>query len=59
MSQSAEKKPYAGSAGGWGSVRALATILTQEEVTVLGSEILWKQNKPDGFMCVSCSWANR
>ena len=50
-----EKKPSA--AGGWGSVEALADILTREEVTVLGSEILWKQNKPDGFMCVSCSWA--
>ena len=32
-------------------------ILTQEEVALLGSEILLKQNKPDGFMCVSCSWA--
>lgn len=44
-------------AGGWGSVGALASILTQEQVPVLGSEILWKQNKPDGYMCVSCSWA--
>src|ERR1700750_270977 len=43
--------------GGWGSVGALAQILTQEEVLLLGSEILLKQNKPDGFMCVSCSWA--
>jgi len=43
--------------GGWGSVGALAEILTQEEIFVLGSEILLKQNKPDGFMCVSCSWA--
>ena len=50
-----EAKP--GAAGGWGSVSALAGILTQEEIPVLGSEILWKQNKPDGYMCVSCSWA--
>lgn len=55
--QKAVQKPYGGPAGGWGSVKALASILTQEEVTVLGSEILWKQNKPGGFMCVSCSWA--
>src|SRR4051794_40044495 len=48
-------KPSA--AGGWGSVGALAGILTQEEVLLLGSEILLKQNKPDGYMCVSCSWA--
>ncbi|RAI37956.1 FdhF/YdeP family oxidoreductase [Rhodoplanes roseus] len=53
----AVQKPYSGPAGGWGSVKALAAILTQEEVTVLGSEILWQQNKPGGFMCVSCSWA--
>ncbi|MDC7785042.1 FdhF/YdeP family oxidoreductase [Rhodoplanes sp. TEM] len=50
-------KPYSGPAGGWGSVKALASILTQQEVAILGSEILWKQNKPGGFMCVSCSWA--
>ena len=43
--------------GGWGSVHELGEILTKEEVFVLGSEILLKQNKPDGYMCVSCSWA--
>ena len=57
MKQKAEVKPYDGPAGGWGSVKAVASILTQEEVAILGSEILLKQNKPDGFMCVSCSWA--
>jgi molybdopterin-dependent oxidoreductase alpha subunit len=50
-----ESKPSA--AGGWGSVEALASILTQEEIPVLGPELLMKQNKPDGYMCVSCSWA--
>src|SRR4051812_40298671 len=50
-----EKKPSA--AGGWGSVGALADILTQEQVPFVGSEILLKQNKTDGYMCVSCSWA--
>jgi molybdopterin-dependent oxidoreductase alpha subunit len=40
-----------------GSVKAVASILTQEEIALLGSEILLKQNKPDGYMCVSCSWA--
>ena len=57
MKQKAEVKPYDGPAGGWGSVKAVASILTQEEVAILGSEILLKQNKPDGYMCVSCSWA--
>ena len=57
MRQKAKVKPYDGPAGGWGSVNAVASILSQEEVAILGSEILWSQNKPDGFMCVSCSWA--
>src|ERR1700750_919522 len=57
MKHKVEVKPYDGPAGGWGSVKAVASILTQEEIFVLGSEILLKQNKPDGFMCVSCSWA--
>jgi molybdopterin-dependent oxidoreductase alpha subunit len=48
-------KPTA--AGGWGSVGSLLEILAQEQVPALGAEILLKQNKPDGFMCVSCSWA--
>jgi len=29
----------------------------QAEVAILGSEILLKQNKPEGYMCVRCSWA--
>ena len=50
-------KPYDGPAGGWGSVNDLQNILRQEGVAVLGSQLLLRQNKPDGFMCVSCSWA--
>ncbi|MGY3452464.1 FdhF/YdeP family oxidoreductase [Bradyrhizobium sp. USDA 4353] len=57
MSEKVKIQDYTAPAGGWGSVQAVASILTQEEVTLLGSEILLKQNKPDGFMCVSCSWA--
>src|ERR1700733_10373821 len=55
--QKAKVRPYNAPAGGWGSLKAVADILTQEEVAILGSEILLKQNKADGFMCVSCSWA--
>jgi len=44
-------------AGGWGSVKEVTTILLKERVPVEGSAILLKQNKPDGFMCVSCAWA--
>ncbi|CCD91670.1 putative formate dehydrogenase (C-terminal), related to acid resistance with formate dehydrogenase/DMSO reductase, domains 1-3 and ADC-like domain [Bradyrhizobium sp. ORS 375] len=57
MSEKAKIQDYKAPAGGWGSVQAVASILTQEEVALLGSEILLKQNKPGGFMCVSCSWA--
>ncbi|MGY4421822.1 molybdopterin-dependent oxidoreductase alpha subunit [Bradyrhizobium sp. JR6.1] len=57
MKRKVTVKPYAGPAGGWGSIKAVAGILSQEEVMLLGSEILSKQNKPDGYMCVSCSWA--
>lgn len=44
-------------AGGWGSAKAVAGILLQEHVLVHGMRLLVKQNKPDGFQCVSCSWA--
>ena len=46
MKQRAKIERYDGPAGGWGSVKAVASILTQEEVAILGSEILLKQNKP-------------
>lgn len=57
MRQKAKVEAYNAPAGGWGSLNAVAHILTQEEVAILGSELLLKQNKPGGFMCVSCSWA--
>ena len=52
-----EVKPYEAAAGGWGSVRSLAKSLRHEHVPFSGSRVLLKQNKPDGFMCVSCAWA--
>ncbi|MBV9563468.1 MAG: FdhF/YdeP family oxidoreductase [Bradyrhizobium sp.] len=57
MRQKAKVEKYDAPAGGWGSLNAVVHILTQEEVAILGSGILLKQNKPGGFMCVSCSWA--
>ena len=50
-------EPYDGPAGGWGSARSLVEILTREGVPVTGSAMLTKQNKPGGYMCVSCAWA--
>jgi molybdopterin-dependent oxidoreductase alpha subunit len=50
-------EPFEGPAGGWGSVRSLAKSLTREHMPVSGSRVLLKQNKPEGFVCVSCAWA--
>ena len=44
-------------AGGWGSVKAVTTILAKEQVLLQGGRVLLKQNKTDGFACVSCAWA--
>jgi len=49
-------KPYRGPVGGWGSVRGVADILFREGVPLEGSFALWRQNKPNGFACVSCSY---
>ncbi len=48
--------PYKGPAGGWGSARSLANILRREKVLLSGAIDLMKQNKRDGFACVSCAW---
>jgi molybdopterin-dependent oxidoreductase alpha subunit len=50
-------KPYGGPAGGWGSVRSVETILAREGRLISGNALLLKQNKPDGYACVSCAWA--
>ena len=44
-------------AGGWGSAQTTVSILRQEHVTLKSIPVLRHQNKPDGFSCVSCSWA--
>jgi molybdopterin-dependent oxidoreductase alpha subunit len=48
---------YQYASGGWGSLKAVATVLLKEEALVTTSRALAHQNKPDGFMCVGCSWA--
>ena len=56
MSEKVEIKPYTGPAGGWGSVKSLATIGLREASGPETLVQLARQNKPDGFMCVSCAW---
>ncbi|URW77131.1 FdhF/YdeP family oxidoreductase [Sphingomonas donggukensis] len=48
--------PFKGPAGGWGSLRSVAEILPRERVSPEAVRELVRQNKPDGFACVSCAW---
>ena len=47
---------YDGPEGGWGSLRGIARIFGEEWPTPGAIATLARQNKPHGFMCVSCSW---
>ncbi|MDR5800818.1 FdhF/YdeP family oxidoreductase [Caballeronia sp. LZ001] len=57
MSKLPHIEKYDHPAGGWGSVKAVTSALVNEHVALNGARILLHQNKPDGFACVSCSWA--
>ncbi|OSI60475.1 formate dehydrogenase [Bradyrhizobium canariense] len=48
---------YDGPAGGWGSLKGIARIFGKEWDSPAALNTLRRQNKPKGFMCVSCSWA--
>ena len=47
---------YEGPAGGWGSVRGMSRVFGAELDNPAITETLMRQNKPGGFMCVSCAW---
>ena len=49
-------RPYRGPAGGQGSIKSVVEILTREKTLVESGALLLKQNKTNGFMCVSCAW---
>ncbi len=49
--------PYTGPSGGYGSLKSVTEILVRERIPVKGTRALVHQNKPKGFMCVSCAWA--
>ena len=49
-------EPYEGPAGGYGSVKSVTDILVREGIPIEGTEVILHQNKPDGYMCVSCAW---
>ncbi|GGG07132.1 oxidoreductase alpha (molybdopterin) subunit [Rhizobium wenxiniae] len=50
-------RTYTGPAGGWGSAKSVTEILVREQLPVRGANLLRHQNKPEGYMCVSCAWA--
>jgi hypothetical protein len=44
--------------GGWGSLKSLVRKARGEGLLLSGIwRTLMRQNKRDGYMCVSCSWA--
>jgi anaerobic selenocysteine-containing dehydrogenase len=45
-----------GPSGGWGSVKSIARIYGENTPPPSVVETLFRQNKPHGFMCVSCAW---
>ncbi len=49
--------PYKGPAGGWGSLKGIARVVAAETPSpaTLVRELA-RQNKADGFACVSCAW---
>jgi len=61
MSDRRGKKPeirhYDSPAGGWGSMRGLKDIMLREKPPAVIARELLRQNKPEGFVCVSCAWA--
>jgi molybdopterin-dependent oxidoreductase alpha subunit len=57
MSQKPSFEPYDAPSGGWGSARSLGNILSREGVLGSGTLALTRQNKVNGFQCVSCAWS--
>jgi molybdopterin-dependent oxidoreductase alpha subunit len=45
-----------GPSGGWGSLKSIARIYGNERPPASVLDSLAHQNKPGGFMCVSCAW---
>jgi molybdopterin-dependent oxidoreductase alpha subunit len=51
-----ETKHYDGPAGGWGSLKGMASVFSRELATPAVAETLARQNKAEGHMCTSCAW---
>jgi molybdopterin-dependent oxidoreductase alpha subunit len=49
-------KPYAGPAGGWGALRAVARAVRDQMGVSTDARALLQMNQPDGFDCPGCAW---
>src|SRR5690606_28700653 len=56
MAEEEDTVHYDGASGGWGSLRGMGRILLKEVDRPGALRTLERQNKPGGFMCVSCAW---
>ena len=56
MADKDEMAHYDGPAGGWGSLKGIASIFGKEWDKPSVIATLMRQNKPDGFACISCAW---
>lgn len=43
-------------AGGWGSLKGIASISVESSASPTALDTLRRMNKPGGFMCNSCAW---
>ena len=55
--KSVRVEPATMPAGGWGSVDDVKKALSGQHVVLKDTRLLLKQNKTDGYACVSCAWA--
>jgi len=56
MAEEQDTVHYEGAEGGWGSLRGITEIAWREKPTPAVLNTLRRQNKVQGFMCVSCAW---
>ncbi|MFT4818645.1 MAG: anaerobic selenocysteine-containing dehydrogenase, partial [Marinobacter psychrophilus] len=45
-----------GPAGGWGSLKGIASISIESSASLSAADSLRRMNKPGGLMCPSCAW---
>ena len=55
-SEPAPDLQYEGAAGGWGSLKGMASVFSRELASPMVVETLMRQNKAEGYMCSSCAW---